>query len=257
MTIPLTNYNDIVRHFELLGLHKGQAIVVHSKLLSFGRINGGVESVFKALQQVVGDKGTLVFPTYTLNLSSEDVYNPDTTPSYGMGVLSEYVRKIPGVLRSNCPTHSHCALGPLAEKVVTANPEKPLGIGSSFAVMREAGFYLLLLGCDFQEGATFVHHVEFEVGVPYRSWLKLSRIRQDSSGRLIKMICRYYGHKDSECYRNSLHDVQIEMEKSNTMNTITAPLGISFFMSLEGLYKSTSKMLKENPYTLVTEHSIN
>ena len=115
MTIPLTNYDDIVRHFELLGLHKGQAIVVHSKLLSFGRINGGVESVFKALQQVVGDKGTLVFPTYTLNLSSEDVYNPDTTPSYGMGALSEYVRKIPGVLRSNCPMHNHCALGPLAE----------------------------------------------------------------------------------------------------------------------------------------------
>ena len=85
------------------------------KLLSFGRINGGVESVFKALQQVVGDKGTLVFPTYTLNLSSEDVYNPDTTPSYGMGALSEYVRKIPGVLRSNCPMHNHCALGPLAE----------------------------------------------------------------------------------------------------------------------------------------------
>ena len=257
MTIPLTNYDDIVRHFELLGLHKGQAIVVHSKLLSFGRINGGVESVFKALQQVVGDKGTLVFPTYTLNLSSEDVYNPDTTPSYGMGALSEYVRKIPGVLRSNCPMHNHCALGPLAEKVVTANPEQPLGPGSSFAVMRETGFYLLLLGCDFQEGATFVHHIESEVGVPYRSWLKLPRIRQDRSGRRIKMICQYYGHKNSGHYKNSLHNLQIEMEKSNVMNVIAAPLGRSFFMSLEDLYVSTSKMLKESPYALVTEYSIN
>ena len=257
MTFPMTTYNDLVQHFESIGLCKGQAVVVHSKLLSFGRIEGGVESVFKALQQVVGPKGTLVFPTYTLHLSSEDIYNPDTTPAYRMGVLSEYVRKIPGVSRSNCPMHSHCALGPLAEKVVKANPEQSLGPGSSFAVMRETGFYLLLLGCDFQEGATFVHHIESEVGVPYRSWLKLPRIRQDRSGRRIKMICQYYGHKNSGHYKNSLHNLQIEMEKSNVMNVIAAPLGRSFFMSLEDLYVSTSKMLKESPYALVTECSIN
>ncbi len=232
-------------------MKSGQAIVVHSKLLSFGFVEGGAETVFKALIEVVGPTGTLVFPTYTLNLDSESVYDPATTPAFGVGALGEYVRKLPRVIRSYCPIHSHCAIGPLAEKVVYTDPSKSMGAKSSFAVMKEVNFSLLLLGCNFQEGATFLHHVVSEIGVPYRSWIALQRSYKNKDKRVSKIICPYYGHIDAKRYKNNLSRVQNRMKAGSKLETCDTHFGESFFVRLGDLYDFTSNALKENPYVLV------
>jgi len=251
MGIPTTTLNDLESHLLALGMCEGQSVVIHSKLISFGRIEGGVETVYKALRNVIGPTGTLTFPAYTLNLKSNDVYDPRETPSHAMGVLSEYVRTLNDVVRSDSPMHGHLAIGSLASQVIQVDPGKPIGPGSSFYEMHNAGFHLLLLGCDFQEGATFVHHVEAEIGVPYRSWLSLPRVRKDHEGQLINMECKYYGHTDSGCYDNNLLPVQLEMEKSGNMNIENAPLGKSYYMSLKNLRECVVNMLEVDPYTLV------
>jgi aminoglycoside N3'-acetyltransferase len=257
MTMNITTYDYLVQHLNSLGLRKGCSVVVHSKLISFGYIEGGVASVFKALQDVVGPYGTLVFPTYTLNLNSQDIYNPDSTPSHAVGSLSEYARKAPGVIRSNCPIHGHCAIGPLAKRVILSDSSKSLGPGSSFAIMHNSGFNLLLLGCDVKEGATFVHHIESEVGVPYRVWLNLSRIRQSKDGKLTNMTCRYYGHRANNNYQNNLSNIQKKMEISTDVKIIKTPFARSFFIPLKTLYECTSEILKVNPYALVNKINSN
>lgn len=191
MPVPTINFDDLVQHFFTLGLRAGQAVAVHSKLSSYGRIDGGAEAVYDALRRVLGPDGTLVFPAYTLNLNADDLYDPVNTPTHGMGVLSEYVRTLQEARRSNCPMHGHLAIGSLAESVMQADPRRPLGQGSEFSVMLENDFQLLLLGCNFQESVTFVHHVEAVVGVPYRSWLELPRQRVDYDGSRVAMICYY------------------------------------------------------------------
>lgn len=252
MPIPSTTQEDIEKHLLSIGITEGQTIAVHSKLVSFGRITGGVESVYKALRKVVGLSGTLVFPSYTLNLGPDDVYDPITTPSYAMGALSEYVRSLPYVQRSDCPMHGHIAIGPHANKVIEADPSKPLGLGSSFYEMYDSGFDLLLLGCNFQEGATCVHHFEAEFGVPYRTWIDLPRIIKNSDGQLIEIICKYYGHKTNNVFNNNLLPVQKEMEALGMMYSQPAPLGASFLMSLADLRKCVLNMISADPYVLVT-----
>ncbi|VFQ46150.1 AAC(3) family N-acetyltransferase [Desulfoluna butyratoxydans] len=251
MPIPNSDFDSIVRHLKSLGLHTGHNVSVHSKLLSFGFIKGGAAIVYKALRQIVGPEGTLVFPAYTLNLGPQDVYDPRNTPPVAMGALSEYVWTLPDVLRSDSPLHGHLATGPLAARVVEADPCKSMGQGSSFSVMRRLGFKLLMLGCSFQEGATFVHHVESEVGVPYRNWLKLNRIRKCQSGSLLNMTCHYYGHIHPGRYENNLTLVELEMAKQKKMSIVQAPIGKSYFMSLEKIYSCVSQMLSNDQYVLV------
>jgi aminoglycoside 3-N-acetyltransferase len=67
MNIPTTSADDLRAHLHALGVQTGDHVTVHSRLLSFGYIDGGVASVFEMLREVVGPQGTIVVPTYTLS----------------------------------------------------------------------------------------------------------------------------------------------------------------------------------------------
>ena len=85
-----------------------------------------------------------------------------------------------------------------------SDPTRSIGPGSSFDAMQLAGFQLLLLGCTFHEGATFVHHVEAMVGVPYREWVDLERRVVTPDGITRAMQCRYYGRRRQLGFSNDL-----------------------------------------------------
>lgn len=249
--LRVTTPSDLDRHLQDLGLQAGMAVAVHSRLLAFGRIEGGAETVFAALMRAVGPAGTVAVPTYTLNLTSETPYDPRSTPSHAAGALSEYVRVLPEARRSLCPMHGHAAVGRLAEVAVGADPSRSLGPGSAFDAMHGAGFHLLLLGCSFQEGATFVHHVEAVVGVPYRSWLALARKRREADGTVREVVCHYYGHEAPESFDNHLTVVEDEMRARGHLISAPAPYGSSHFMLLDRLYGCVADILARDPYGLV------
>ena len=55
---------DIVAGLRSLGLASGEGVVVHSSLKSFGRVDGGAETVIAALMQVIMAEGTLLMPSF-------------------------------------------------------------------------------------------------------------------------------------------------------------------------------------------------
>jgi aminoglycoside 3-N-acetyltransferase len=65
-----------------------------------------------------------------------------------MGAVTEYFRKLPGVVRSDHPTHSVAARGPGAEDLVAghADAETPFGAGTPFARMIERGMQQVWFG---------------------------------------------------------------------------------------------------------------
>lgn len=248
-----TSKVQFVDHLEALGIRSGAKLAVHSRLLSFGRIEGGVEMVFAALRDAVGPSGTLVFPTYTLHLDAASTYDPMRTPSRNAGALSEYARQRPEARRTLCPLHSHAVAGEAAEVVLAADPSRSLGPGSSFEVMAAAGFELLLLGCPFHLGATFVHHVEAMVGVPYREWVTLDRQVVMPDGDTQRMCCPYYGRRRDLRVVNDLR--RCEQEVLADARVVSAPIGAgaraSHLMALSIITSSVTALLARDPYALV------
>ncbi|WP_347246334.1 AAC(3) family N-acetyltransferase, partial [Thermogutta sp.] len=118
-----------------LGLRAGDTVVVHSSLSSFGKVQGGAETVVEALLEVLGPEGTLAVPTFNFE---PDVFDPDSTPSV-VGQITEAVRKLPGAIRSKHPTHSVAAIGRLA-RVITEGHENvsPFGRGSALFKLLQA-----------------------------------------------------------------------------------------------------------------------
>jgi len=191
-------------HLEELGVNAGANVCIHSRLVSFGKVEGGVAAVLDTIADVVGPTGSLAFPTFTLHLGEEDVYDPAATRSRASGALGEFARTRQGYQRTLSPTHSFVVHGEAAEVLLAADWSCTVGHDSVFDLMAASGFQLLLLGCSFQEGATYPHQVEAELEVEYRDWITLSRtIRFPEGNRQVSV--RHFARRRGTPVTNLVH----------------------------------------------------
>jgi aminoglycoside 3-N-acetyltransferase len=113
-----------------LGLKTGDVVYVHS---SVDRLNLGFPfyRILSLLREVIGEGGTVLFPTYpNLRMSSYDYllrggnFDVRRTPSY-TGLLNEFARRQRGAVRSLHPTKSVCAIGALAQELTATHQLSP------------------------------------------------------------------------------------------------------------------------------------
>lgn len=245
MPFPETNEQQLIEHLLGLGVRDGDKIAVHSRLLSFGRITGGVETAYRALRAVIGPEGTLVVPAYVFGDQTEIPYDPATTPAPSTGALGDFVRQLPDARRSLCPIHSHAAIGPAAELMLETDGSKSLGPGSDFEILHREGFRLILLGCRFNEGATYLHHLEAIAGVPYRSWAELPRQRVRPDGAIERMTCRYYAR--SGPVEIDFDAVGARLMEMGMGQRLACPMGMSYRLELADLHEAGLAMLRRDP----------
>lgn len=248
MPLPRTSSAEISHHLDLLKIADGDRLAVHSRLLSFGIIEGGTATLANALRERIGPSGTLIVPTYTFD--SALPYNPATRPGEATGALSEYVRKLPGAIRSLCPIHNHAGIGPDAGLLRQSDPECSLGPGSDFDLMHRHGFKLLLLGCDFNEGCTYLHHMEAVANLSYRQWLTLERIRIEPDATEVHVHCRYFGRARTDLVTD-FEPVQRHLSQTGALTTIPCAMGHSHTCRIETLHTVSLSMLEANPMALV------
>ena len=147
-----------------LGLVSGDNVIIHSSMddlhlsFSFGKI-------LTIVRSVIGDKGTMLFPTFPRLpsyefLKSGEVFDVRKTPSH-MGILTEYARRQRDAVRSLHPTKSVCALGPLAHVLTATHHESPYAFDrrSPYYKLTEHGGKIIGLGVSTQRNS-FVHCVE-------------------------------------------------------------------------------------------------
>jgi len=165
-----------------LGVRAGETLLVHSSLSALGWVNGGAVAVIQALQDVLTSAGTLVMPTFTLNLTDPSgwrhppvpeewqatirdtmpAFDPARTPTRHMGRIPELFRTWPDVLRSDHPHSSFAAWGQYARQVTAGHQLAfSLGEGSPLARMYDLDGRVLLLGT---ENNTSLHLAEVRAG---------------------------------------------------------------------------------------------
>ncbi|MBE2197928.1 MAG: AAC(3) family N-acetyltransferase [Anaerolinea sp.] len=159
-----------------LGLEAGMTVIVHSSLSRMGWVNGGALAVVLALQDVLTAAGTLVMPAHSGGISDpaqwrrppvpaewiDEVratmppYDPALSPTRGIGIIPEYFRTLPGVLRSAHPMGSFAAWGHHAA-FITGNHslECELGERSPLGKIYALDGQVLMIGTGYDTNTSF------------------------------------------------------------------------------------------------------
>jgi len=234
---------------ERLGFRPGMRLMVHSSLSSFGWVEGGAESVIRALMKLVGPEGTILMPSFNhgapFKQGGSGIFDPLQTPCYN-GRIPDTFWRMPGVYRSLNPTHPYAAWGADAERytkhhhlTLTMGEDSPLGL-----LTRDGGCQLNL---GTNHGATTAKHLaETLRRVPclgYRTGVHPVRLHE---GKIVEY--RTWTWRERSCpLTESGKFIEIEMERRKLQKKNNVGSCVVTHFKLKDLMRTTWELL-ENGY---------
>lgn len=147
---------------QVLYMHSGLSFGLPNPEISRSEILSGIYQAVRGL-----DVPTLCVPTFTFSFCNGEPYDSANSKSR-MGMLNEFIRRQPEVIRSVDPLLSVALVGrdrDLAENLGHAS----IGAESTFdKLSRRSGVKFLFLGVRLGDCFTYMHYLEWAHGVPYR-----------------------------------------------------------------------------------------
>lgn len=253
------NYLDLRKALSYLPIERGDIIFIHSNLGFFGRQEGFLSSdqlcemFFEEVMAVLGEKGTLVVPTFTYSFPNKQIFDPVESSS-GMGVFAEWVRRHPDSIRSEDPCYSVSANGGNALPMVYNVPKNSFGDDSFFDRFYRAGGKILNM--NFNAGSTFIHYFERKLHVPYR-------FDKTFDGMVMKNGKKV--HTSSTIWVRYLSDNALEFDsepfdklarENNYFRVVSMGRGQIGLISASDIYKIICETLPKRPWFLTKAESL-
>jgi len=165
----MLTFEQLVEGFRALGVEEGDTLLVHSSYKSLGEVDGGPQTVIRALEAALDtDKdGTLIMPTFNFDFNKGIPWDVRKTRSK-MGALTEVVRVDPRAKRVFHPFYSFAILGKHAEMLGSLRYKSSYERNSVFGKLRDLDGKIMVIGLSYNNSMTFFHHIEQMEGVDYR-----------------------------------------------------------------------------------------
>src|SRR4051812_1365928 len=178
-----------------------EIIMVHCSINDLEPMyTGTARDLLEALIELAGPERTLAMPAFFFAGATGDVAGHyRDTPVFDarrqiseMGIVSEAFRRYKGVRRSLHPTHSVCALGPLADDLTSTHHvvTTTFGEGTPFAVMAAHRTVILGVGTTYYRSLTQVHAAEDLLGDRYPVAIRPTTLPVELPG-IARQVHRY------------------------------------------------------------------
>lgn len=245
---------DLAYAYRQLGVRAGETLFVTSdlgRLRNFERPDRAtaLDAHVRALEEAVGPTGTIVFPAASLNLCNTDiVFHLDTTPSYHVGALSEYVRTLPGSLRSFHPFVSYSARGKRAVFITSSTSRYAFGVASPMARMLDLNATCISIGLHPRWTCTTVHHIEQVMNVPYRYTKEFIHPVEREEGVTREPFYMHVLYRDSDVKRSANKRIFERLEKTDLLRSVDVGRGQIWAYSMQRFADLTIQMMIEDVY---------
>lgn len=176
--IPL---RELASHF---GLKKGDYVYVTSdvKSLLYDLMHHEDETdlnvLIDAIIDIIGDEGSLVFPTFNWAFCGGETFDYYKTPCK-TGSLGKLALKRDDFKRTKHPIYSFAVWGKYQKEMCEMTNVSSFGNDSPFAFMVEKGYRNLFIDKDLEHSFVFVHYVEQSVGNLYHHYRYLKDFTAD------------------------------------------------------------------------------
>jgi aminoglycoside 3-N-acetyltransferase len=174
--MKMLSKKEMLDGFSKTNVKQGETIVVHTSYKSLGGVEGGVETVIDVMRELVGPKGTVLFPAFNFQSWTETHYFDVLETPSKMGMITEQARLRPGAKRTPHPIYSFSALGPLADDFSKTEDVEAYGPNSAFALFHKLNATIISIGLDFNNSFSMHHYIEYNVGCDYRRVKEFSGI---------------------------------------------------------------------------------
>lgn len=194
-------------------INKGDCLYVTSDMLELAkayRAQGQrlvMDVLLDKLQQLVGAEGTILLPAFNFDFCKGIAFDYHKTPSR-TGSLANAALKRADFSRTAHPFYSFAVWGAKQEELLQNASVDAFGPGTIFEKVYQWDAKFLAIGIPALKGATYVHHVEHMVGVPFRFHKAFTADYIDAQGvreqRTYRMYVRDYDMDPQEidgCFR--------------------------------------------------------
>ncbi|NGQ95650.1 AAC(3) family N-acetyltransferase [Brevibacillus sp. SYP-B805] len=165
-----TSYSEIVEQIEV---YEGDTVLVGSDITrlaveAYRRGELFDPNIFiDSLIRKIGEKGTILFPTYNWGFCSGEPFDYRHTLSK-VGSLSNVALKRGDFRRTRHPIYSFAVWGKAQDYLISLDNKSAFGPDSPFAFLHANHGKMLIIGLDYQKSFTYVHYVEEREKVHYR-----------------------------------------------------------------------------------------
>lgn len=184
------------------------------------------DAFIDTLKEMVGPKGTLLFPTFNWDFCKGVPFDYYKTPSK-TGALTTAALKREDFKRTHHPLYSFAVWGKDAEKLVNLKNANSFGEGSVFDYMYQNKAKALVIGLHVLDGMTYVHHVEEMVGVPFRFTKYFTAPYTNEAGETYEYT--------ASMYVRDLEMNALEIEQFKPLSDILEEEGVSKTWDYEGV----------------------
>ena len=254
---------EIVGALRKAGLKRGDLVLAHSSLSSFGRIRGGAETVLDAFLEVLGGKGTLLLPAFTAPSiffegfgSKNRRFRPheaDRPELVTTGRLPQHLLKRPGAVRSRHCSHSVVGIGPLAAQCLSEHQENdpPACRRSAFGKLLDYGGKMVWFGAGLGS-TTFFHFLETELDAP---WLRSALCCVKEGGRVRTVFVPKHLPGDRDFYHHAEESKMYKRLIAMGLDIRKTTLGLGAIKVIEAsqMYELGMRALREDPNLLLCD----
>jgi aminoglycoside 3-N-acetyltransferase len=247
---------DILECLYDVNASEAKYLYIHSSL-SFGIPNPDLDKneVLEALWNLIRELKvpTICVPTFTFSFCNGRDYDVAKSRSR-MGVLNEYIRRLPQAVRSRDPLMSVAAVGQ-DTSIVEDIGRHSIGVDSTFDKLRaKGGTKFLFLGARPCKCMTYVHYVEERLGVPYRYNREFTGNITDASGtstETFTLFVRYQGvqPREADDYEQFLIDNGLMLKRACGDSFIYAVDETSVYGTLVEALDEDIDFLLAEPYS--------
>lgn len=252
---------QLVVDLKRIGIVQGDSVLVHSSLSKIGFVEDGASTIVSALFDVVGENGTLLFPTFPAKGRNKDYletgvsFDINNTPSQ-MGSITEYFRKLDGVYRSFHPTDAVCAKGMLAEYYTNSHFGQltPYNESSPFRKLCEKKGKILMLGTTLNGACTNLHTLEDAVDFKYPVYdTKIFEVKMmDAQGK--EHIMKTKVHNPDYSAKRNCDALKPIFEKEGVLKNGIIGEAKSMLIDADGMLQVMIKYYKEKGVTMYTPY---
>lgn len=245
----MLTFEKLVEGFGELGVAEGDTLLVHSSYKSFGEVDGGPQTVLRALEAALGSEGTLVMPTFNFDFNKGAPWDVRSTPSK-MGILTELVRTDPRAKRVFHPFYSFAILGKHAEMLGGLRYKSAYERDSVFGKLRDLDGKIMVIGLSYNDSMTFFHHTEQMEGVDYRFLKQFTGEVTDENGNTYTDTFEMLVRDMDKGVKTMVDPMGALMEKAGVIKSAKIGEADVKLMKANEVYEFTAREMKRDPHLL-------